>query len=247
MKKTFRVSTAFSLAALLTVSSLMGPVTAAYAADNSKSMDTASGAVSVDDGVASRDEDSAGGNIAVDQSIPAGAEETADDDFGAEVSVPEQEVESIGSSFQYIYLAYPSLSSGTDQVAAFATPNDSDIIASATLNYVSANGVQGTAIASAKADNSAAFIFGSELKLNTYFLTSITYVLQGDDAEYEVDLSDRDYSFTVVDSSVSSEGTSVYYADGDGNAVEAQSIQQALECADERGGAFVRAQRAGEE
>ena len=236
MKKALRVSTAFAMAALLMASSLMGPVTAVYAEENAKSMDVASGTAPVDDGVASRDEDFTGGDMAVDQSLPVDFEETTDDDFGAEVSAPEQKVESVDSSFQYVYLAYPSLSSGIDQVVAFATPNDGDIIASATLNYVSANGVQGTADASAKADNSAAFTFGSKLEINTYFLTSITYVLQGDDAEYEVDLSNRDYSFTVVDSSVSSEGTSVYYADGDGNAVEAQSIQQALECADSSDG-----------
>ena len=232
MKKALRVSTAFSLAALLTVSSLMGPVTVARAADNAKSMDAASVAAPVDDGVASRDEGSACDDMTVDQSLPEDVDDTANEDFGAEVSVPEREVESVDSSFQYIYLAYPTLSSGTDQVVAFATPNNGDIIASATLNYVSANGIQGTVDASAKADNSAAFMFGSKLELNTYFLTSISYVLQGDEAEYEVDLSDRDYSFSVVDGSASSEGTSVYYADGDGKAVEAQSIQQALECAD---------------
>ena len=97
---------------------------------------------------------------------------------------------------------------------------------------MSANGVQGAVDASAQADNSAAFTFGSKLDPNTYFLTSITYVLQGDDAEHKIDLSDRDYSFAVVESSANSEGTSVYYADGEGNAVEAQSIKQALECAD---------------
>ena len=232
MKKALRVSTAFSLAALLTVSSLMSPVTVARAADSAKSMDAASGAAPVDDGVASRDEGSACDDMTVDQSLPEDVDETANEDFGAEVSMPEREVESVDSSFQYVYLAYPTLSSGTDQVVAFATPNNGDIIASATLNYVSANGIQGTVEASAKADNSAAFTFGSKLEFNTYFLTSITYVLQGDDAEHEIDLSDRDYSFAVVDGSANSEGTSVYYADGDGNAVEAQSIKQALECAD---------------
>lgn len=42
---------------------------------------------------------------------------------------------------------------------------------------------------------------------------------------------------------MSSEGTSVYYADGDGNAVEAQSIQQALECADSPDGISTYAER----
>ena len=232
MKKALRASTAFSLAALLTISSLMSPVAAAYAANSVRSVDITSDAASADDPAASHDEGAADGDIAVEQSSPAGVDESADEDFGVDASLAEPQTESTDSSFQYIYLAYPNLISGTDQVVAFATPNDSDTIASATLNYVSANGVQGAVDASAQAVNSAAFTFGSKLDFNTYFLTSITYVLQGDDAEHEIDLSDRDYSFAVVESSANSEGTSVYYADDEGNAVEAQSIKQALECAD---------------
>ena len=232
MKKALRASTAFSLAALLTISPLMSPVAAAYAANSVQAEDISSDAVSADDGVASRDEGVADGDMDVEQSLPTDVDESADEDFGIDASSTEPQTESADSPFQYIYLAYPNLISGTDQVVAFATPNDSDTIASATLNYVSANGVQGAVDASAQDANSAAFTFGSELELNTYFLTSITYVLQGDGTEHEINLSDRDYSFTVVDGTANCEGTSVYYADGDGNAVEAQSIKQALECAD---------------
>ena len=232
MKKALRASTAFSLAALLTISPLMSPVAAAYAANSVQSVDISSDAVSAGDGVASRDEGTADGDIAVEQSSPSDLDDSADEDFGVDASLAEPQTESTDSSFQYIYLAYPNLISGTDQVVAFATPNDSDTIASARLNYVSANGVQGAVDATAQAANSAAFTFGSNLELNTYFLTSISYVLQGDDTEHEIDLSDRDYSFAVVDGSANSEGTFVYYADGEGNAVEAQSIKQALECAD---------------
>ena len=232
MKKALRASTAFSLAALLTISPLMSPVAAAYAANSVQAEDISSDAVSADDGVASRDEGVADGDMDVEQSLPTDVDESADEDFGVDASSTEPQTESADSPFQYIYLAYPNLISGTDQVVAFATPNDSDTIASATLNYVSANGVQGAVDASAQDANSAAFTFGSELELNTYFLTSITYVLQGDGTEHEINLSDRDYSFTVVDGTANCEGASVYYADGDGNAVEAQSIKQALECAD---------------
>ena len=232
MKKALRASTAFSLAALLTISPLMSPVAAAYAANSVQAEDISSDAVSADDGVASRDEGVADGDMDFEQSLPTDVDESADEDFGVDASSTEPQTESADSPFQYIYLAYPNLISGTDQVVAFATPNDSDTIASATLNYVSANGVQGAVDASAQDANSAAFTFGSELELNTCFLTSITYVLQGDGTEHEINLSDRDYSFTVVDGTANCEGTSVYYADGDGNAVEAQSIKQALECAD---------------
>ena len=244
MKNALCASAAFSMATLLAASSLMGPVTAAYAANSVQSMDATSGTVPVDDSVASRDESSIDGeDMVVDQSLPVDATESEDEGFSVDVSAPEHEVESVDSSFQYVYLAYPSLPGGTDQVVAFATPDDGDTLASATLNYVSANGVQGTTGASESAGNSAAFVFGSTLKSNTYFLTSITYVLQGDDTEHVADLSDRDYSFTVIDSSMNSEGTSVYYADSDGNAVEAQSIQQALECSDSPDGISTYAER----
>ena len=232
MKKALRASTALSLAALLTISPVMSPVAAAYAANSVQSVNITSDSASADGGVASRDEGAADGEMTVEQSLPVDVDEAADEDFGVDASLVEPQAESTDSSFQYIYLAYPNLISGADQVVAFATPNDSDTIASATLNYVSANGVQGAVDASAQDANSAAFTFGSELELNTYFLTSITYVLQGDGTEHEINLSDRDYSFTVVDGTANCEGTSVYYADGDGNAVEAQSIKQALECAD---------------
>ena len=244
MKKALRASTAFSLAGLLTISSLMGPVAAAYAASNVPSVDAAVDAATADDGgAASRDAGSVDVDAADDSSPATNVDESADEDFGVDVYENHQQAEPFDSSFQYVYLAYPSLPSGTDQVVAFATPDDGDILASATLNYVSANGVQGTTVASESAGNSAAFVFGSTLKSNTYYLTSITYVLQGDGTEHVVDLSGRDYSFTVVDSSVSSEGTSVYYADGDGDAVEAQSIQQALECADSPDGISTYAER----
>ena len=244
MKKALRASTAFSLAGLLAISPLIGPVTAVYAVSNVPSADAAVDvATADDDGVASRDAGSVDVDAAEDSSPATNVDELADEDFGVDVSENHQQAEPVDSSFQYVYLAYPSLPGGTDQVVAFATPDDGDALASATLNYVSANGVQRTTVASESAGNSAAFVFGSTLKSNTYFLTSITYVLQGDGTEHVVDLSDRDYSFTVFDNSVSSEGTSVYYADGDGNAVEAQSIQQALECADSPDGISTYAER----
>ena len=247
MKKVLRAAATFSLAALLTFSSLMSPVVAAYGLNEAQSAEAVTDVASAgDDGVAARGDDAESSETTVDQSPVEGDIEAIDSlSQGATEGDDKtnQQVDSVESDFQYVYLAYPSLPSGTDQIIAFATPNDSDVLSSATLGYVSANGAKGSVDASATADNSAAFTFGANLNANTYFLTSISYLLQGDETEHEVDLSDRDYSFTVVDSSTSSEGTSVYYADGDGNAVEAQSIQQALECADSPDGVSTYADR----
>ena len=247
MKKVLRVTTSFSLAALLTFSSLMSPVVAAYGLNEAQPAEAVTDVVSAgDDGVTSRGDDAESSEATVDQSPVEGDIEAIDSlSQGAAESdaKTEQQVDSAESTFQYVYLAYPSLPSGADQVIAFATPNDSEVLSSATLGYVSANGVKGSVDASATADNSAAFTFGAKLEANTYFLTSISYCLEGDGTEHKIGLSDRDYSFTVVDSSMNSEGTSVYYADGDGNAVEAQSIQQALECADSPDGVSTYAAR----
>ena len=247
MKKVLRVATSFSLTALLTFSSLMSPVVAAYGLNETQPAEAVTDVASAgDDGVAARGDDVESGEVTVDQSPVEGDIEAADSlSQGATESdvKTEQQVDSVESDFQYVYLAYPSLPSGSNQVIAFATPNDGEVLSSATLGYVSANGVKGSVDASATADNSAAFTFGAKLEANTYFLTSISYYLEGDGTEHKIDLSDRDYSFTVVDSSMNSEGTSVYYADGDGNAVEAQSIQQALECVDSPDGVSTYAAR----
>ena len=247
MKKVLRVTTTFSLAALLTFSSLMSPVVAAYGLNEAKPAEAVTDVASAgEDGVAARGDDVEGSDATVDQS-PVEEDIEAIDSLSQGATEgdvkSEQEVDSVESDFQYVYLAYPSLPSGSNQVIAFATPNDGEVLSSATLGYVSANGVKGSVDASATADNSAAFTFGAKLEANTYFLTSISYYLEGDGTEHKIDLSDRDYSFTVVDSSMNSEGTSVYYADGDGNAVEAQSIQQALECADSPDGVSTYAAR----
>ena len=247
MKKVLRVTTSFSLAALLTFSSLMSPVVAAYGLNEAKPAEAVTDVASAgDDGVAARGDDVESSEATVDQSPVEGDIEAIESlSQGATESdvKTDQQVDSVESTFEYVYLAYPSLPSGADQVIAFATPNDGEVLSSATLGYVSANGVKGSVDASSTADNSAAFTFGAKLEANTYFLTSISYYLEGDGTEHKIDLSDRDYSFTVADSSMNSEGTSVYYADGDGNAVEAQSIQQALECADSPDGVSTYAAR----
>ena len=247
MKKVLRAATSFSLAALLTFSSLMSPVVAAYGLNEARPAEAVTDVASADDdGVAARSDGVESSEATVDQSPVEGDIEAIDSlSQGAAESDAKtgQQVDSVESDFQYVYLAYPGLPSGTNQVIAFATPNDGEVLSSATLGYVSANGVKGSVDASATADNSAAFTFGAKFEANTYFLTSISYYLEGDGTEHKIDLSDRDYSFAVVDSSMNSEGTSVYYADGDGNAVEAQSIQQALECADSPDGVSTYAAR----
>jgi hypothetical protein len=106
MKMALRASTAFSLAALLTISPVMNPVAAAYAANSVQSVDVTSDSASADGGVASRGDRAADGEMTVEQSLPVDVDEAADEDFGVDASLVEPQAESTDSSFQYIYLAF---------------------------------------------------------------------------------------------------------------------------------------------
>ena len=100
MKKALRASTAFSLAGLLTISSLMGPVAAAYAASNVPSADAAVDAATADDdGEASRDAGSVDVDAADDSSPATNVDESADEDFGVDVSENHQQAEPVDSSW----------------------------------------------------------------------------------------------------------------------------------------------------
>lgn len=105
---------------------------------------------------------------------------------------------SVDASFQYLYIAQPSLSLGAMQEAAFATASDSDVLTSASLSFVSDSGEQRSIEASAFAGNAAGFTFGQDLLVARYFLTGITYQVKDSNAIYSVDLSSEDYSFNVV-------------------------------------------------
>ena len=144
MKKALRVSTAFSLAGLLAISSLMSPVNAAYAANGVQSMDVASDVVLAGDGVASRVEDSAGGDAAANQSPSTDVDDSTEGDFRADASVDERQVEPSDSSFQYVYLAYPNLPGGTDRLSPLLLLMMAMPLLPQTLNYISADGVRGT-------------------------------------------------------------------------------------------------------
>lgn len=99
MKKALRASTAFSLAGLLTISSLMGPVAAAYAASNVPSADAAVDAATADDGgAASRDAGSVDVDAADDSSPATNVDESADEDFGVDVYENHQQAEPFDSS-----------------------------------------------------------------------------------------------------------------------------------------------------
>ena len=172
------------------------------------------------------------------------SDESADVDEGV---IPEEESFSVASAeanatsaslYQYLYIAYPQLPVGTDQVVAFATSNDSDVVADATLELESTTGHTYYVEAIGVNANSAAFQFGKDYAECGYDLISIAYHLQGDKAEYSVDLMRCGYSFDIdssfaVDNEIANNGTadSVYYSDNSGNLIQASSIGDALAAA----------------
>ena len=249
MKKPLRIAAVYLLSALFAFSSVMSPVSEAFALDSNDMS-----AASVPEGAATN---SSSGDI-----------DSSDDDSGSFVTTtqqesgatgvgvnsasstdsPEQEPEStVGqqedSSYKYVYVAFPSLLKGTDQVIAFSTPTDSDQIESATLKFVSSQGEESSVDAKTFSGNAAGFTFGRDLTADTYFLSSITYKLTTEDTQFSIDFSNKDYSFQVLSSVAEGDATSVYYSDADGNAVEAPSIQQALESADSSDGVSTYAAR----
>ena len=172
------------------------------------------------------------------------SDESTDVDEGV---IPEEESSSVASAeanatsaslYQYLYIAYPQLPAGTDQVIAFATSNDSDVVADATLELESTTGYTYYVEAIGVNANSAAFQFGKDYAECGYDLISIAYHLQGDKAEHSVDLMRCGYSFDIdssfaVDNEIANNGTadSVYYSDNSGNLIQASSIGDALAAA----------------
>ena len=233
MKKV-RCAVANLVTAVLVSSSFLAPVSSAYALESSLLSNNEAETSS------SSNEAETSSSSSFSDFVSEPTEKTAEaDPCNSEVESAAQSAQSSDSSsvdvsFQYLYIAQPSLSLGAMQEAAFATASDSDVLTSASLSFVSNFGEERSVEASAFSGNAAGFTFGQDLLVARYFLTGITYQVKDSNAVYSVDLSSEDYSFDVVSSSSSSDRVdnsddmSVYYADENGNPVEAFSIEEAL-------------------
>ena len=224
MKKV-RCAVANLVTAVLVSSSFLAPVSSAYALEFSS---------------LSNNEAETSSSSSFSDFVSEDTEKTAEagscnsDVESAAQSAQSSDSSCVDASFQYLYISQPSLSLGAMQEAAFATASDSDVLTSASLSFVSNSGEERSVEASAFSGNAAGFTFGQDLLVARYFLTGITYQVKDSNAIYSVDLSSEDYSFDVVNSSSSSDSVdniddlSVYYADENGNPVEAFSIEEAL-------------------
>ena len=223
--KTQQKIAAYLVTLNLIVSSLLSPISTAYASETD-SPSVASNDVSTPAPISESVVDS--GNAA---SCVNG------DDRADSVSFPSVDTE-FESNIQYVYIAQPFLLVGQTQEVAFATLDESDVLKSASISLVNESGEIQTIEASALSGNSAGFSFGPDLPVDSYSLSRISYCLNDSSDPVFIDLSSNDFSFTVTDETASSDSSdmSVYYADQNGNTVQASSIEDALALSDDDSG-----------
>ena len=231
MKRHLQLLAAFVAVLFIGLDPMIGPVTTAYAineelAQQDSSADVADSA------------NNAGSAGASDSSVSVGSwdefDNLAEEEIGS--SVESDRGGHVSTDlYQYLYIAYPQLPVGVDQVIAFATPNDSDVIVDATLKLESTTGHTFLVKSSAVNANTAAFKFGKDYAECGYDLISISYHLQGDATEHDIDLMQCGYAFDVDANAVVDDGlveggsdAFVYYSDDSGNAIQAASISDAL-------------------
>ena len=234
MKRHLQLLATFVGALVIGLNPLIGPVATAYAineelAQQDSSAEVADSANNADLASASDSSVSVGSWNESDNLAEEEIDSSVISDGGSDVSA---------DSYQYLYIAYPQLPVGVDQVIAFATPSDSDVIADATLELESTTGHTFFVVASAINANTAAFQFGKDYAECGYDFISIAYHLQGDDTAHNIDLMQCGYAFDIDANAAADDGlvegdtnASVYYSDDSGNAIQTTSIGDALAAA----------------
>ena len=231
MKRHLLLLATFVAALVIGLNPLIGPVATAYAINGEPVQRDSTSEVADSESNSNSTNDPA--------SSPSNKNQDDSDNLAAEENdssvVADGSGDILTGSYQYLYIAYPQLPVGVDQVIAFATPNDSDVLTDATLELESTTGHSLSVSATAVSGNVAAFQFGKDYAECGYDLISISYHLQGDATEHSVDLMQCGYAFDVDANAVVDDGlvesgsdASVYYSDDSGNAIQAASIGDAL-------------------
>ena len=231
MKRHLQLLVVSVAALVIGLNPLIGPVATAYAINGEPVQQDSTAEVADSESNSNSTNDPA--------SSPSNKNQDDSDNLVAEENDPSVVADGSGDvltdSYQYLYIAYPQLPVGVDQVIAFATPNDSDALTDATLKLESTTGHSLSVSATAVSGNAAAFQFGKDYAECGYDLISISYHLQGDATEHSVDLMQCGYAFDIdanaaVDDGLAegSANSSVYYSDDSGNAIQAATIGDAL-------------------
>ena len=231
MKRHLQLLVVSVAALVIGLNPLIGPVATAYAINGEPVQQDSTAEVA--------DSESNSNSTNAPASSPSNKNQDDSDNLAAEENdssvVADGSGDVLTDSYQYLYIAYPQLPVGVDQVIAFATPNDSDVLTDATLELESTTGHSLSVSATAVSGNAAALQFGKDYAECGYDLISISYHLQGDATEHSVDLMQCGYAFDIdanatVDDGLAegSANSSVYYSDDSGNAIQAATIGDAL-------------------
>ena len=234
MKRRLQLLAVFVAVAVIGLNPLIAPVSTAYAINGEFVQQDLTAEAS---GSLNNSNSASGSDSSVSTGIRDESDNRAEEENGSSV-VPEKSSDVSAGSYQYLYIAYPKLPVGVDQVIAFATPSDSDALADATLELESTTGRTLSVGASAISGNNAAFQFGKDYAECGYDLISITYHLLDDDVEHNVDLMQCGYAFDIDANAVAdddrvegSADASYFYSDDSGNVVQAATIGDALAAA----------------
>ena len=234
MKRRLQLLAVFVAVAVIGLNPLIAPVSTAYAINGEFVQQDLTAEAS---GSLNNSNSASGSDSSVSTGGRDESDNRAEEENGSSV-VPEKSSDVSAGSYQYLYIAYPKLPVGVDQVIAFATPSDSDALADATLELESTTGRTLSVGASAISGNNAAFQFGKDYAECGYDLISITYHLLDDDVEHNVDLMQCGYAFDIDANAVAdddrvegSADASYFYSDDSGNVVQAATIGDALAAA----------------
>ncbi|MEG0369846.1 MAG: N-acetylmuramoyl-L-alanine amidase, partial [Hungatella sp.] len=133
-------------------------------------------------------------------------------------------------TISFLYIANDEISIGGQQEFAFALSDESVNMGSAELCMRSiVTGEEFTISNEAVYGGAASFVMDlKSLPVGTIKVESISYVLQGDSLVRIVDLSDKEYSFDILENNEIQDSVMAYYQDENGAIVETDDLDAAL-------------------
>ena len=244
------------LSALMAVSSILSPV-AAYA-ETLNEQEQIAETLSLLEDSSSDEQESAGDTAATDG--PASSETVVSEeaktlestvaaDGGESDAAPDEETDVPLDNIEYVYIDQQVIELGEDEYVSVGFADEAGVLETARLQFVDSNGNAYACDASAVDANAALFSinFANQDQALSYTLAKLIYTVEGSDEQLSIDFSkdsnsENCYCFDYVTaetaqalSGSSEDGITAMYADEDGNFQAADSVEEAIELADEAG------------
>ena len=244
------------LSALMAVSPILSPV-AAYA-ETLNEQEQIAETLSLLEDSSSDEQESAGDTAATDDLVPSETvvseeaktlESTVAADGGESDAAPDEETDVPLDNIEYVYIDQQVIELGEDEYVSVGFADEAGVLETAQLQFVDSNGNAYACDASAVDANAALFSinFADQDQALSYTLAKLTYTVEGSDEQLSIDFSkdtnsENCYCFDYVTaetaqalSGSSEDGVTAMYADEDGNFQAADSVEEAIELADEAG------------